>query len=129
MLSVVQNIEEYVGAEKSTLASFDDLWILMVRKEARKDAMKAWAQMPEGERFKAVVAAASWRRVWLMRGDTRYIPLPASWLRGERYEDELPAEFVQAAHASHVAAVVPDKGERSEMPDHVRALIAKLRNK
>lgn len=71
-------------------------------------------------------ALAVWRTVWRDK-DPEYLPYPASWLNGERWEDEVPAEYrrVNIAPAkTHLA-----QSERTEMPEHVRLLLAKLRDK
>ena len=104
--------------------TFDDFWALYPRREAKKDARKAWAQVSAGREVEIVTALAAWRPTLIQRGD--YCPLPASYLRGERFEDELPSA---STHASHAAAVLPERTERTSMPEHVRALIAKLRRK
>ena len=106
-------------------ATFDDFWLLYPRRVARRDAMKAWAQMTAAEQMAAVVAMADWRRVWATK-DRDYLPYPATWLRGGRWEDELP-ETNGPTSAAHVPAAMPVQGERSVMPDSVRALLAKLR--
>ena len=115
-------------ADANPAPCFDDFWLLYTRRQARKDAVKAWARLGPADQMEALVALVDWRRVWLARGDDRYTPLPATWLNGERWTDELPAEFVQrVSHASHVAAEVPAAGLRTEMPAHVRTMLAKLR--
>lgn len=72
------------------MEGFEEFWAAYPRREAKKDAMKAWAQMTEGQKFAARESIPLHVRFWNLSGRTRqYIPLPASWLRGERWEDEL----------------------------------------
>lgn len=104
------------------LATWDDFWMLYPRRVAKKDAQKAWSQMTEQQRLQAIIACADWRHIWKQK-DPEFLPYPATWLRGERWEDELPATVT---HASHVSAV-PQEVPRGEMPAHVRELLAKLR--
>lgn len=104
------------------IATWDDFWTLYPRRVAKKDAQKAWAQMSEAQRMSAVVACANWRKIWAAK-DAEYLPYPASWLRGERWEDELPSSV---SHASHVPAQSQEQ-KRGEMPAHVRELLARLR--
>ena len=72
-----------------TLSGFDAFWATYPRREAKKDAMKAWAQIgadvDEALQMRILdnLATRPWPR------DRRYIPLPATYLRGARYEDEL----------------------------------------
>jgi hypothetical protein len=107
--------------------TFDDFWTLYPRRVAKKEATLAWNQTRHDDRMRALVALLTWRRVWAMRGDTQFIPHPASWLRGERYDDEIPPEFLSTGSAAHVAAVIPVSNEREAMPESVRLMIAKLR--
>jgi hypothetical protein len=67
--------------------TFDEFWELYPRKQAKKDAFKAWGQMAlTEEAHTAIREALQWQvrsRGWL-RG---FIPLPATYLRGERWTD------------------------------------------
>lgn len=70
-------------------ADFDLFWEAYPRKDAKVDARKAWKTLKPSDAMvthivKAVEKQArspGWR-------DRNYIPLPASWLRGKRWEDE-----------------------------------------
>lgn len=71
--------------------TFDDFWALYPKREAKKDARKAWMQLnPTAEVERQIVAALAWQvesEQWT-KDDGQYIPLPATYLRGERYLDE-----------------------------------------
>lgn len=72
------------------MEDFEKFWAAFPRKEAKKDAMKAWLQMDSGQRFAAVASLPVHVRFWNLSGRERqYLPLPATWLRGERWNDEL----------------------------------------
>ena len=74
-----------------------------------------------------LTAVCLWRPVFLARGDTRFTPLPATWLNGERWTDELPVEL-RSPVAAHQPAVMPDMPRKSgEIPQHVKDQLAKLR--
>ena len=108
-------------------AAFDDFWTLFPKRIARKDAMKAWARLTPEDRVASLMALLDWRRVWAARGDYQFTPNAATWLNGERWTDELPAEHRQVAtSASHVIAKLPEH-ERGEMPAKVRDMLSKLR--
>ena len=70
------------------LAGFDTFYAEYPRHDARKDAEKAWKQIKAGldpqlrERIMENVRTRSWPR------ERRYVPLPGTYLRGARYEDE-----------------------------------------
>lgn len=110
-----------------SVPSWDDFWLLYPKRVAKKDAFKAWGQLKPSQQMAAIVACAAWRRVWATK-DIDYLPHAATWIRGERWDDELPPEFTQT-HAAHVAAALPEQTERTAMPEHVRSLLAKLRGK
>lgn len=105
--------------------SFDDFWLLYPRRVAKKDAQRAWARIDPRKHAEILTSLASWRRVWLGRGEQQFVPYPATWLNGERWEDELPKEGIQAHQL--MPARAPD-GPRTAMPDAVRALLARLRS-
>jgi hypothetical protein len=69
--------------------SFDRFWDAYPRKDAKQAAEKAWRKLkPKPELVEAIVVAVTrqaknWR-------DPQFIPLPASWLNGERWKDQGP---------------------------------------
>ena len=71
---------------------FDQFWAAYPRRQAKKDARRAWHILqPSPELVATIVQHVTVRR------ETRawregFIPLPATFLRGERWEDELPVE-------------------------------------
>ncbi len=70
---------------------FDRFWRAYPKKKGKQDARKAWDKLSPDMDLCRVMAAALERqkrsRDWL-REDGRYIPYPATWLRGRRWEDE-----------------------------------------
>jgi hypothetical protein len=69
---------------------FDQFWTGYPKRVAKKDAQKAWAKLSAGERAKALEALPTHIRYWDIKGtEKHYIPHPASWLNGARFEDEL----------------------------------------
>lgn len=69
---------------------FDAFWAMYPRRVAKADARRAWAKR-KPEQLQAIAAALpNHIRYWSLTGtEIQYIPYPASWLNGERYEDEL----------------------------------------
>ncbi len=136
LVAAVANEGDTAGGREgngSTAEYSDDLWeefwCVYPRHEAKKDARKAWRDVPPATRLQAIVAAVDWRRVWKRQGrDTSVIPLPATWLRGERWEDELPEWY----HPPKENVVVPINGEEHnqppvQMPQYVRDQIALMK--
>ena len=116
-----------------------DLWTMFYtlypRHEARKDAMKAWARMSEADRLAAVTAIADWRQVWRAQGrEIHHVPLPATWLNGERWTDELPKGVIANAWGNSIRSQRPDDvtGDahptpRAAIPAHVLAAFQRLK--
>ena len=87
-------------------AGFDEFWKLYPKKYKKGDARKAWQQTakirpPLATLCKAVVVAKAceqWRR-----DSGQWIPYPASWLRGECWDDvhEVDLGLVKDGKAWH----------------------------
>jgi hypothetical protein len=71
---------------------FDQFWAIYPRKIAKADARKAWLQTkdvrPDIAKLLCAIQAACKTEQWMKSGGA-FIPYPATWLRGERWEDEL----------------------------------------
>ena len=70
---------------------FDEFWQAYPKKVKKPDAEKAWKQVEGCKHVAEIIAAvqeskksASWGK-----DGGQYIPYPASWLRGRRWEDEI----------------------------------------
>ena len=70
--------------------TFADFWRLYPRKVARKDAERAWSRIDASLYPKICAGVESHRQTddWRRDGG-RFIPYPATYLNGERWEDEL----------------------------------------
>lgn len=76
--------------QETAMTTFQEFWNVWPRKTAKKAARKAWDKLPETDRIK-VMAHLPHRiqtdQQWLKDGGA-YIPHPATFLNGERWEDE-----------------------------------------
>lgn len=107
-------------------ADFSTFWLLWGGKRIEKKLCKLqWGYLLGPQQMSAIVAAAAWRSYW-EREDYRYLPDPLKWIQGERWEDELPRGAINGS-AAHVPFEPSAPGVRCEMPEHVKAMIAKLR--
>lgn len=71
-------------------SDFDDFWNFFPRKEGKKDAAKAWASLTAEQKFAALHAIPVHVRYWDAAGRSKqYIPMCGTWIRGERWTDEL----------------------------------------
>lgn len=73
---------------------FDLFWQAYPRKEAKKDALRAWGKLDPDDKLLGTILAAlkvqAKSEQWTRQG-VRYIPYPATWLNGERWADEVKA--------------------------------------
>lgn len=70
-------------------AGFLQFWAKYPRHIARQDALKAWAQLkPSAALLAKILEALGWQCEQPRWRDVEYIPYPATWLRGWRWEDE-----------------------------------------
>lgn len=73
------------------VTDFDLFWQAYPKRQKKADARKAWRQLaPDTDLVQRILDALMWQtkqRGWLKDGGD-FIPLPASWLRGERWDDE-----------------------------------------
>ena len=103
---------------------FEVFYSEYLRHEARKDARKAWGQARvTDELFATLMAALRLQNEFKYAGkETCFIPLPASWLRGERWTDEIPdhIEIPRSEHRFHHCDAICT--ERGCPLDPIRAL-------
>lgn len=75
---------------------FDLFWAHYPRREKKGDARKAWERLnPSAALVQTIVEALKWqvnRPQWL-KEDGQFIPLPATWLRAEQWDDEPPVDL------------------------------------
>jgi hypothetical protein len=73
-------------------AGFVKFWETYPRKEAKQSALKAWAKLkPDPATIERIIASVTARTdspEW-RKDNGQFIPLPASFLNGRRFDDEL----------------------------------------
>ncbi len=78
--------------QKGASNGFDQFWDAYPRKVSKKDAIKAWGQLDPDtalqEKILNSIAKQKYCAQWL-RDNGEAIPYPASFIRGERWEDEI----------------------------------------
>lgn len=121
------SVVELVAEQPQEQITFDVFWEIYPRRDAKKDARKAWEQVSKRD-YVAILSALVWqRKLWADR-ESRYILLPGSYLRGERWTDEAPRDLMVSS-SSHVEFVPSVPAERGVMPESVKALLAQIRGK
>lgn len=90
-------------------SAFEQFYKAYPRKEARKDAEKAFTSLAPNPELLATILAAvalqSRSKQWTKEGG-KYVPLPATWLRAERWNDEVSAHDSAGAPADLWAGAV-----------------------
>jgi len=72
---------------------FDEFWALYPRKISKATARKAWAKLDEQQQLDACKALDDHVLYWKTKEtELEFIPYPATWLNGERWEDEIVIE-------------------------------------
>lgn len=75
---------------------FIRFWAVYPRRQGKADARKAWVQTAPirpaiGDLLDSLVAQLT-QEQW-QENNGKFIPLPASWIRGERWADELKIDL------------------------------------
>lgn len=71
-------------------SDFDEFWAAYPRKVAKGQARKAWTAAAKTTPARTIVVAAINFADWSAKEDPNFIPYPATWLNGERWNDERP---------------------------------------
>jgi len=91
--SVTREEKRRSTTPKPPSGEFVRFWLVYPRHVAKKAALQAWGKLaptPEQvEQLMVALDAAKRSGDWLREGG-RFIPHPATWLNGRRFEDELP---------------------------------------
>lgn len=105
---------------------FSTFWAEYPKKKAKADARKAWRQISPP--IKDVMESLDWQKQqpdW-EKENGKYVPLPASWIRGRRWEDEpdeLPETTDNAGYhppnlLDDAIRYVTNKNKKTQSPEH-----------
>jgi len=93
--------------------SFSVFYSAYPKKKAKQDALKAWLSLePTNDLVEKIISSLEKHKRSLdwTKDDGKYIPLPASWIRGKRWEDETDPPGVMSE-----ATVVPSPQPKSPL--------------
>ena len=80
------------GKSADTSELFNEFWTAYPRKVGRQNALKAWEKLkPDKETFSVIMSGLEKQKKcgdW-HRGGEQFIPHPATWINGKRWEDEI----------------------------------------
>lgn len=93
-------------------------WDLYPRREAKAKALLKWERMSNADRNAALAGIHSWRESgrW---DDPRFIPMPATYLNGRRWEDEITPR-TDSSRQSYRDAVVHREAMVGSGPEIIR---------
>lgn len=98
--------EQYIEADNG----FAQFWALYPVKKSKQDALRAWQKLKPTEGLLTTILSALGDHKassdWLKDGG-KFIPHPASWLNGRRWEDEIacPGNVVKTSASVFVGAI------------------------
>lgn len=88
--NTANNTDKSISSKDDDLDGFDTFYSAYPKKKAKQEAIKAWkALKPNPDLIKTILDDLERRRIGEWNGkDEQYIPYPATYLRGKRWEDE-----------------------------------------
>jgi DNA-binding transcriptional regulator YhcF (GntR family) len=88
----VNTPREYKKKEYKYTHAFEQFWIAYPKKVGKQDAIKSFNKIkPDDSQLKAMIEAVNRQKLsqqW-QKDDGQYVPNPATWLNGRRWEDEI----------------------------------------
>jgi hypothetical protein len=111
--------------------AFEKFWAAYPRKEAKRDAEAAWASVTVSvDDLLAAIAAKRKSEDW-MKAKGQFIPLPATYLRGKRWEDQSIEIGVTVPGSDKpdpaLAKIAADAAKAAPLSAETRAKLAQLR--
>ena len=83
---------------------FDEFWNQYPRRIAKKAAQKAWDRIkPDAALVEQIMAGLRAQLRTMSLKEKQFIPHPATWLRGERWNDEIEQPKPLTGHALFLA--------------------------
>jgi hypothetical protein len=101
----------------SVADGFERFYLAYPRKKGRAEAQRAWRKV-KPEAVDAIIARLEVFKLGEWKGkDPQYIPYPATWLNGRRWEDEIEAGGSNGANRrTHAGAVPATSGKYDAVP-------------
>lgn len=82
-------IQKELTKRQDDMKLFEEFWSIYPKKQNKPDSKKAWAQTVEVRPGLSVLISAVLSQCKTESWMQGYVPLPASWLRGHRWADEI----------------------------------------
>jgi hypothetical protein len=85
---------------------FDHFWEIWPKRVGKADARKAWAKALKKTDAQEIISAATVYAASPFRPEMQFIPMPATWLNGERWSDDAPTGSAQVTKAQRNLSTV-----------------------
>ncbi|RRH90047.1 hypothetical protein EH240_33505 [Mesorhizobium tamadayense] len=111
-----------LAASAGSRDPFDRFWQSYPRKYQKPKVRAAWDKLaPDADMAERIIdAAARWADHYQANPvDKKWIPAPANWLAGERFDEDLPSVYVDAKEAA--IAKAKDKPKKPAVADNDNA--------
>lgn len=80
---------------------FGEFWSTWPRKHGKKKAEAEWKRVDADLHASVIATAGAWAEHYAKHGvDKKWIPEPANWLKGERWDEDLPIIHIDAKGAA-----------------------------
>ncbi|MBB2832405.1 UNVERIFIED_ORG: hypothetical protein GGD51_002534 [Rhizobium esperanzae] len=114
---------EATAAGPASGDGFADFWQRWPRKHGKKKAEAAWKKIDAELRPTIIEAAGAWAAHYKHHGvDKKWIPEPANWLAGERWDEDLPIVHIDAKGAAITKAKANAPAEKATKPSGPRVV-------
>lgn len=116
--NVINNVTVQKDVDKEL--AFEEFWREYPRKQGKKDAQKAFNKLKlNKELFEKIISALKIQKnnkEWI-KENGKYIPLPATWIRGERWEDEITQTIPNSQIAENYLSTLYQRENRNLIGD------------
>ena len=109
---------------KIQLELFNRFWAAYPRKTAKQDAVKAFGKLGATEELLAtMLSAIEKQKASNQWSDPQYIPHPATWLNGHRWEDEIVKGSPKGVAQTNYDQREYEEPEVGHIPDFIRDMM------
>jgi hypothetical protein len=99
------------------IAPFEKFWEHYPKKKAKQDALKAFSKLnPDEPLLDSMIRnleLATKSEDWLKEGG-KFVPFPATWLNGRRWEDEIPTGGSNGGRTGYKTPGTPGRNQNSQ---------------
>jgi hypothetical protein len=114
-----RNYRDKTKTSRPVGAEFDSWYGAYPKHEAREDATRAWGKLTDTERAECIEKSPAWNAA-KAGTERKFIPMPATYLNGRRWRDDVTPGIASSRHAAQRAGL--DDERRKQFADMDREL-------